>query len=43
MNWYRTLVQYGDHGGQVTAEDEDTKLLPNIIEKVLIPKLAGEF
>lgn len=41
MLWYSTLAMFGDYGDvKVESEDDDIKLLPNIIEKVLIPKLT---
>ena len=41
MNWFCSLILYGDHGGEPDVEDDDLKLLPNIIEKVLIQKITG--
>lgn len=43
MEWFLSLAAYGDLGGEPDPEDEDVKLLPNIIEKVLIPKITGQF
>ena len=43
MNWYKTLLTYGYHGGKDNIEDEDLKLIPHVIEKVLLPKLTGTF
>lgn len=40
MEWFLSLAAYGDLGGEPDPEDEDVKLLPNIIEKVLIPKIT---
>ena len=43
MSWYSALVMYGCHdtGGALLVEDSDIKLIPSIIEKVLLPKLTG--
>ncbi len=42
MEWFNSLAMYAHHAGQVAANDEDAKLIPYIIEKVVIPRLTGE-
>ena len=42
MNWFKTLAMYGHIPDELDVNDEDIKLVPNIIEKVLIPKLTGK-
>ena len=41
MPWYESLLFYGfsDMDG-LDPEDPDVKLLPSLVEKVLIPKLT---
>jgi GC-rich sequence DNA-binding factor len=42
MSWFETLIFYGHQDGVTIApNDSDLKLMPNIIEKVLLPKLTG--
>ena len=41
MQWFQAVAMYGDHGNITDTGDEDLKLLPCLIEKVLIPKLTG--
>ena len=40
MRWYESLMFYGSQEGQ-DKSDADLKLIPNLIEKVLLPKLTG--
>ncbi|KAK7107892.1 PAX3- and PAX7-binding protein 1-like isoform X2 [Littorina saxatilis] len=41
MNWYNCLVFFGCESTQeVDPEDSDVKILPSIVEKVVIPKLT---
>lgn len=42
MAWFTSLIMYGHHGGEIDLEDDDVKLLPNVIEKIVIPKLTGK-
>lgn len=44
MDWYRTLALYGLHDDETEsglAKDPDVCLLPNIVDKVLVPKLSN--
>lgn len=44
MDWYRTLALYGLHDDETEstlAKDPDVHLIPNIVEKILIPKLSN--
>ncbi|KAK9721671.1 GC-rich sequence DNA-binding factor-like protein [Popillia japonica] len=43
LEWYRTLALYGLHDDETEntlSNDPDVNLLPNIIEKVILPKLT---
>ena len=41
-SWFETLIFYGHNEGSATARhDADLKLMPSIIEKVLLPKLTA--
>lgn len=40
--WFDTLVFYGFKLTETIAkEDDDVRLLPSIVEKVVLPKLSG--
>lgn len=42
MAWYESLMFYGHRKDeQLNASDPDIKLIPTLIEKVLLPKLTG--
>ncbi|XP_065648625.1 PAX3- and PAX7-binding protein 1 isoform X2 [Hydra vulgaris] len=40
MNWFKTLILYGHVPDDIDIDDDDIKLVPNIIEKSIIPKLT---
>jgi len=40
-NWFRSLVFYGCKDPSVCPDDPDIKLVPSIIDKVLLPRLTG--
>jgi GC-rich sequence DNA-binding factor len=42
MGWYETLMFYGyKEGAEIDKSDPDNKLMPSIVDKVLLPKLTG--
>ena len=42
MRWFSLLLFYGyRQGEEPNPSDEDTQLLPRLVDKVLIPKLTG--
>ena len=42
MEWYESLMFYGYREGEdLDPKDSDLKLIPSLIEKVLLPKLTG--
>ena len=42
FDWFREFLFYAVHQGEELAEsDEDNLLLASIVEKVVLPKLAG--
>ena len=45
MNWYETLMFYGyqeDEDPAVSSHDADQKLMPSLVERVVLPKLIGK-
>ena len=43
LRWYESLIFYGFKEGEVIdKEDDDVKLLPAIVDKILLPKLSGK-
>lgn len=44
MLWFESLLFYGCDGqsGMKQEEDVDNGLLPAIVERIILPKLAGE-
>jgi len=42
--WFNSLLHYGDAAddGDVSVDDLDLKLIPSIVEKVLLAKLTGK-
>lgn len=46
MEWYDVAMKYGfDENETETAlaKDADVKLVPTLIEKILLPKITGKF
>ena len=42
-SWYEALMFYSfTEDGSVVRNDQDVKLVPSVIDKVLIPKVTGE-
>ncbi|KAG8450245.1 hypothetical protein GDO86_002771 [Hymenochirus boettgeri] len=41
MRWFEALIYYGAEEKDYDKEDVDIVLLPSIVEKVILPKLAG--
>ena len=41
MSWFENLMFYGFHDESYDPDDEDTKLIPRLAEKALLPKLTG--
>lgn len=43
MRWYESLMFYGfREGDSLDDKDEDIKLMPSMIEKVILPKIIGK-
>jgi len=41
LPWFESLMFFGfEEGESVDAEDDDVKLLPAVVEKTILPKLA---
>jgi len=40
--WFRSLLLYGDTTDNSDGDDLDLKLIPSIVEKVLLAKLTGK-
>lgn len=46
MDWYNDLMKYGWHPLETEdslLNDPDCKLIPVLIEKIILPKLTGNF
>lgn len=44
LSWYETLVHYGfEDEESICKDDDDIKLLPLIVEKIILPKLNSEY
>lgn len=44
MLWFESLLFYGcEEGENPQIDDVDTYLLPAIVEKVVLPKLTGNY
>lgn len=42
MDWFSLLLFYGcREGEEPDPSDQDSQLLPQLVDKVLIPKLTG--
>ncbi|KAM9320850.1 PAX3- and PAX7-binding protein 1 [Gastrophryne carolinensis] len=41
MDWFQSLILYGYEEKETDQEDADIALLPSLVEKVVLPKLAG--
>jgi len=40
FDWFKLLALYGYHEGDIDSDDTDINLVPNIVEKALVPKLT---
>ena len=44
LRWYESLLFYGFKEGEaIDREDEDVKLLPAIVDKIVLPKLSCKY
>lgn len=46
MEWYETIMKYGYKPTETEAElidDPDIRLIPTLIEKIILPKITGIF
>lgn len=44
MDWFNTLLFYGyQESRELDKEDADIKLLPNVVDKIVLPKLIGAY
>ena len=44
LRWYESLLFYGFKEGEaIDREDEDVKLLPAIVDKIILPKLSCKY
>lgn len=44
MEWYEVLIKYGYDSNETETsvlEDPDIRLIPTLIEKIVLPKLTG--
>lgn len=44
MEWYETMMKYGfkpDETEAQLADDPDIRLVPSIMEKIILPKITG--
>lgn len=45
MEWYETIMRYGfkpDETEAQLADDPDIRLVPSIMEKIILPKITGK-
>jgi len=43
MSWFEVLMFYGyREGEEPDSSDEDLQLIPQLVDKVLVPRLTGE-
>ena len=43
MDWFRVLMFYGyENGTDPDPSDQDLELIPQLVEKVVVPKLTGQ-
>ena len=44
MSWYNCLVFFGSESNRdIDPEDSDIKIIPSLVEKVVLPKLTCEY
>lgn len=46
MEWYETIMKYGFKSNETESDltdDPDIRLMPTLIEKILLPKVTGKY
>ncbi len=41
LAWYESLMFYSFRDQEISTADSDLKLVPSLVEKVLVPRLTG--